>query len=145
MGRAVTEAAAESCGRFGVIAGIDVSAPAAASEFPVYAAPAEFPGKADVIVDFSHHSALAGLLAYAVEAKTPAVIATTGQTDEETALLRDAAKHIPVFFSRNMSLGVNLLIEPVKRRSWRLAKDLTWKSSRSTTNTNWMRRAGPRS
>lgn len=115
MGRAVTEAAAESCGRFGVIAGIDVSAPCAASEFPVYAAPAEFPGKADVIVDFSHHSALAGLLAYAVRSGTPAIIATTGQTDEETALLRDAAKHIPVFFSRNMSLGVNLLIELCKK------------------------------
>lgn len=111
MGRAVAEAAAGSDGKFAVIAGIDVTAPSAASPFPVYTSPAEFPERAEVIVDFSHHSALPGLLEYAVRTKTPAVIATTGHTDEETSLMRDAAGHIPVFFSRNMSLGVNLLIE----------------------------------
>lgn len=41
----------------------------------------------------------------------PAVIATTGHTDEEKAIISRASHHIPVFYSRNMSLGINLLME----------------------------------
>jgi 4-hydroxy-tetrahydrodipicolinate reductase len=110
MGRAVTAAAAASEGAFQIIAGVDIR-PDAESSFPVYASPFEFPGNADVIVDFSHHTALPTVLDYAQKTRTPAVIATTGHTDEERELLCRAADRIPVFFSRNMSLGINLLME----------------------------------
>ena len=68
----------------------------------------------DCIVDFSHHSATEGLLNFAKERKLPIVVATTGHTEEETALICEAAKHTAVFYSRNMSLGIALLIELAK-------------------------------
>ncbi len=68
----------------------------------------------DCIVDFSHHSCVVELLAFAVKKKLPAVIATTGHTEDELAVIRAAADQIPVFFSANMSLGVALLVELAK-------------------------------
>ena len=74
----------------------------------------EAAGTADVIIDFSNHAATPALAEYAVRTGTPLVIATTGQTDEEIAAIKDAAKSVPVFFSANMSLGVALLVELAK-------------------------------
>lgn len=68
----------------------------------------------DCIVDFSHHSLTKELLAFAVEKKLPVVVATTGQTPEEIALIEAAGKEIPVFFSANMSYGIALLVEVAK-------------------------------
>ena len=64
---------------------------------------------ADIIIDFSHHSATADLLDYAKSCGIAAVICSTGHTEEEKALIHDAAKDIPVFFSGNMSLGIAVL------------------------------------
>ena len=64
---------------------------------------------ADVVVDFSHHSAVSEVLAYAKKIGAAAVIGTTGHTDREKALIEDAARRIPVFYSGNMSLGIALL------------------------------------
>ena len=70
--------------------------------------------KADVIIDFSNHAATADLIAYAEATETPVVLATTGHTEEELAIIHDAAKKVPVFFSANMSLGVALLCRLAK-------------------------------
>ena len=64
---------------------------------------------ADVVIDFSHHSAAPDVLRYAEAIGAAAVIGTTGHTPEEKALINDAAKRIPVFFSGNMSLGIAVL------------------------------------
>ena len=64
---------------------------------------------ADMVIDFSHHSAAAHVLRYAVEHNCGAVIGTTGHTPEEKALIQAAAEKIPVFFSGNMSLGIAVL------------------------------------
>ena len=64
---------------------------------------------ADVIVDFSHHTAVAEVLANAQALGCAAVIGTTGHTREEKELILDAAEKIPVFFSGNMSLGIAVL------------------------------------
>lgn len=80
----------------------------------VYRTPQEFSGKADCIIDFSHHSATKHLLAYATATKTPLVLATTGQTEEELAAIEAASVQIPLFFSSNMSLGVAELIRMAK-------------------------------
>ena len=70
---------------------------------------------ADVLIDFSHHTAVADVLAYAKSIGAAAVIGTTGHTPDEKQQIFDAAKEIPVFYSGNMSLGIAVLC--------RLAKD----------------------
>ena len=65
--------------------------------------------EADVIVDFSHHSAVADVLANARALGCAAVIGTTGHTREEKELIFEAAEQIPVFYSGNMSLGIAVL------------------------------------
>lgn len=119
MGKAVTEsvektAASGSTAR--IVAGINIATPDAAPtcSFPTYESIFEFPGEADVIIDFSHHSALPSLLEYATSTGTPIVVATTGHTEDELSLMREASKKVAVFHSGNMSLGVNLLIELCK-------------------------------
>ncbi len=96
-----------------VAAGVDIAEKTA--DFPVYRSFSEIDGKADVIIDFSHPSCLKGLLDYAIKTKTPAVIATTGLNDEEKALIKEASKQVALFFTANMSLGVNLLSALVKK------------------------------
>ena len=65
--------------------------------------------QADVVIDFSHHSAVHALLDWAEKENCPAVICTTGHDETELARIRAAAERIPVFHSGNMSVGVALL------------------------------------
>ena len=65
--------------------------------------------EADVVIDFSHHSAAPEVIAYAKSIGAAAVIGTTGHTLEEKQLILDAAKEMPVFYSGNMSLGIAVL------------------------------------
>ena len=69
---------------------------------------------ADVVIDFSHHSAIASVLAYAKQIGAAAVIGTTGHTQEEKALIYAAAEQIPVFYAGNVSLGIAVLCRLVK-------------------------------
>ncbi|MCD7747889.1 MAG: 4-hydroxy-tetrahydrodipicolinate reductase [Firmicutes bacterium] len=80
----------------------------------MYSSIADFDGDADVIIDFSHHSAAIQLLEYAKSRKIPVVLATTGQTDEEKKAIYDAGGEIPIFFAANMSLGVAVTIKLAK-------------------------------
>ncbi|MBQ9720329.1 MAG: 4-hydroxy-tetrahydrodipicolinate reductase, partial [Oscillospiraceae bacterium] len=77
-------------------------------------APESF-ASADCIVDFSHHSGIRDLLAYARAHRIPAVIATTGHDEAEKAEILAASQEIPVFFSANMSIGIALLVELAKK------------------------------
>ena len=67
------------------------------------------------VVDFSHHSALPAAIAEAVRRGIPYVIGTTGLDESEQAAVAAAAEKIPVVQSGNYSLGVNLLVELVRR------------------------------
>ncbi len=80
-----------------------------------YSLIADFKGNADVVIDFSNHSATKELLDYCTERKLPVVIATTGHTAEEKELIAEAAKSIPVFLSANMSVGVAVLADLCKK------------------------------
>lgn len=93
-----------------ICAGIDLMGEQYA-EFPVYKKVFDLPEKPDVIIDFSHPSALDDLLNYCKMNNVPLVIATTGYTDDERAKITAAAAQIPLFFTFNMSLGINLLVE----------------------------------
>ena len=68
----------------------------------------------EVVIDFSHHSAVGDVLEYAKKVRCAAVIGTTGHTQEEKALIHAAAAEIPVFFSGNMSLGIAVLCNLAK-------------------------------
>ena len=70
---------------------------------------------ADVVIDFSHHTAVADVLAYAKSIGAAAVVGTTGHTPEEKAMIFAAAEEIPVFFSGNMSLGIAVLCRLAKQ------------------------------
>ena len=70
---------------------------------------------ADVVIDFSHHTAVADVLSYAKQIGAAAVIGTTGHTAEEKEMISAAAKDIPVFFSGNMSLGIAVLCRLAKQ------------------------------
>ena len=117
MGKAVTKSVAEA-ENIEIVGGIDIYAENL-SGYPVFSNPSAVPDeitkKADVIIDFSNPSALAGLLEYAVKNSIPAVISTTGLNDAQINLIKDASAKIPVFFSANMSLGVNLVCELAKK------------------------------
>ena len=64
---------------------------------------------ADVLIDFSHHTAVADVLSYARKIGCAVVVGTTGHTAEEKTLIYEAAKELPVFYSGNMSLGIAVL------------------------------------
>ncbi|MBE6730605.1 MAG: 4-hydroxy-tetrahydrodipicolinate reductase [Ruminococcaceae bacterium] len=97
-----------------IVAGVDFqSAPAS---YPVYKYVTEVKEDTDVVIDFSHPSALPSLLQYSKsKCGVPLVLCTTGYSQSEVESLKEASKEIPVFYSRNMSLGINLLIELAKK------------------------------
>lgn len=97
-----------------VIAGIDKVAEKYA-DFPVYSKISDMTEKPDVLIDFSHPSLLDDLLDYCLTNGVAAVIATTGYSDEQIAKIHKASESIPVFFTFNMSLGINLLAELAKK------------------------------
>lgn len=97
-----------------VVAGIDLN-DIQNGQFPIVKYPADLSEKPDVIIDFSHPSALPDLLSYCTINNVPLVAATTGYTADEIAAIRKTAEQIPIFFTFNMSLGINLLVELGKR------------------------------
>lgn len=109
MGRAVASLAAgrDDCR---IAAGIDAAASGVEEGvFPLFSSPGACTVTDGVIIDFSHPSALDGLLHFALTHSIPSVICTTGLAEEQVQALHEAAERIPVFFSANMSLGVNLM------------------------------------
>ena len=97
-----------------VVAGFDIYSETQ-GDCPVFADPAEFSGEADVLVDFSSPSALSGLIDFCLKFKIPPVFCTTGYSAEQIGQIESAAEFIPVFRSGNMSLGINLLTDLIKR------------------------------
>ena len=75
----------------------------------------QFEGQADLIIDFSHHTGTPALMQWAVAHNTAVIMCTTGHDEAEKAVIAEAGKQIPVFFSANMSLGVALLAELAKK------------------------------
>ena len=97
-----------------IVAGVDVFSDNS-SGFPIYSSFDKIGENADVIIDFSNPSALDGMLKYAVSNKVPVVICTTGFSSEQVNVIKKASENTAVFYSGNMSLGINLLIELAKK------------------------------
>ncbi len=119
MGRAVTEMARER-EDISIAAGIDIAG-GSGEAYPVYGSFAECKEKADVVVDFASAKAVDGLLAYCTETGTPVVLCTTGLSEEQQKHVEEAAGHLAILQSANMSLGVNLLLKLVEEGAKALA------------------------
>lgn len=72
-------------------------------------------GDEEVVIDFSHHDATLPLVQWAAERRLPVVIGTTGHTEAERAKILKYAEAIPLVWSGNYSVGVNLLYHLVER------------------------------
>lgn len=97
-----------------LIAGFDQKIAEEPVPFKLYMSPDDCETKADVIIDFSHYTAVPELLDYCIKTKTPVVVATTALGENEKKLLVKAAETIPVFNSANMSLGINSIARMLK-------------------------------
>lgn len=71
--------------------------------------------KGDMLIDFSHHTAIGDVLDYAKKHNCAVVVGTTGHTAEEKELIYQASKTLPVFYSGNMSLGIAVLCRLAKQ------------------------------
>ena len=113
MGQEIARLAAES-EQYEIVAGVD-SYTEKENKFPVYKTLSECKEEFDVIIDFSNASGLEALLSFAKDKKKGVIISTTGHSAEQKELMKESSKEIPVFFSANMSLGINLLIDLAKK------------------------------
>ncbi len=113
MGREVAKMALDGVRGAIPVAGFDIL-PIDTREFPTYTDWNAVEERADCIIDFSSHAGTVAMLHYAVSNSVPVVLATTGHTEEEQAIIAEAAKQIPVFHAANMSLGIALLVELAK-------------------------------
>lgn len=97
-----------------VVAGVD-SHQDENSSIPIYVTAEDISIKADVLIDFSRPDATAIALTACEKKKIACVICTTGLTDETLTKMKEVSKNIPVFYSANMSIGINVLLSLVKQ------------------------------
>lgn len=105
-----------------IVAGVDLNTEPNGL-FPIYPSISEVKEQADVIIDFSNPVLLDELLDYTKKTSTPLVIATTGYSDEQKKKIEDASKSSPIFFTYNMSVGINLLANLAKKATEVLGED----------------------
>lgn len=105
-----------------IVAGIDVNNDSG-MEYPIYKSVNELKIKADVLIDFSHPSLLSSLLDFGKKTSTPLVLCTTGYTNDQVESIKEASHTLPIFYSGNMSLGINLIIELAKKAAAVLGND----------------------
>ena len=98
-----------------IVAGVDLNTDDNGA-FPIYSSINDIKESADAIIDFSNPVLLLNdLLSYSEKTSTPLVIATTGYSDEQKKQIAQASKTTPIFFTYNMSMGVNLLANLAKK------------------------------
>ncbi|SCG83859.1 dihydrodipicolinate reductase [Proteiniborus sp. DW1] len=106
-----------------IVAGIDKNVNNNTGLYPVYSNPYDYNGEVDVIIDFSHPSCLEQMLDFSLDRKIPLVIATTGYSDEQVEKIKKASMKIPIFYSSNYSLGINVLTRALREISQMLSED----------------------
>ncbi len=74
-----------------------------------------WPADADAIIDFTFHTTIRPNLEQATAHNQAYVLGTTGLDDNDKAAVQTAAEKIPLVWAPNMSLGINLLLELVRR------------------------------
>ncbi len=119
MGQVITGLAAEDK-ELEIVAGIDLS-DHVKNAYPVFSSLEDCDVEADVIIDFCSAKAIDGLLRYMVRRQIPAVICTTGISEEQVEKVREASASVAVLKSANMSLGINMLLKLLKEAALTLA------------------------
>lgn len=71
----------------------------------------------DILIDFSATQATLDSLPHLIEFKKPAVIGTTGFSENQISEIKKTSQYIPILLSSNMSLGMNVLFELTQRAS----------------------------
>lgn len=104
-----------------IVAGVDINTES--KDFPIYSTFGEVKEKADVIIDFSNPALLDSMLSFSADTNTPVVIATTGYDDKQKKQIENAAKSSAIFFTYNMSMGINLLANLAKKATEVLGSD----------------------
>ena len=93
-----------------IVAGIDM-ADNGQTDFPVFSSISDCNVEADAIIDFSTPKILTEILTYSKQHKVPAVLCTTGYSDEQLAEIEAATTEAAILKSANMSLGINTLLK----------------------------------
>lgn len=97
------------------VCGVDIKSDLSNSEYPIYPDFSSVKDDVDVVVDFSAPSSLDGILDFCLKNGCPAVLCATGYTSEQVEKIERASSKVALFRSGNMSLGVNLLVDLVKK------------------------------
>lgn len=97
-----------------IAAGVDVYQ-GIENNYPVFSSIRACDVPADVIIDFSSANAVDELLDYCGEKELPVVLCTTGLSKEQLAKVSSISQNTAVLKSANMSLGVNTLIELLRK------------------------------
>lgn len=116
MGTTITNIAKTKFDNVQIVAGFD-RLDRTDGEFPIFSDIEKCNVDFDVIVDFSRANALAGLLTFAKKVQKPIIICSTGYTKEDLEMIEATSKEIPVFRSANMSIGVNVVNNILKKVS----------------------------
>jgi 4-hydroxy-tetrahydrodipicolinate reductase len=96
-----------------IVAGADIQT--TPCDFPVYSSATDCKEEFDAIIDFSHVNSFAAVLSLAESRSKPLVMCTTGLSEDNKNQLRALSEKVAVFHSANMSFGVSVIINLVKK------------------------------
>ncbi|WZL81812.1 4-hydroxy-tetrahydrodipicolinate reductase [Vallitaleaceae bacterium 9-2] len=113
MGHTISKLVADDPGTQ-LVAGIDLDT-TKHFDYPVFSSLEACDVDADVVIDFSVAPAVIPMLTAAIDKNIGVVVCTTGLNEEQVAFVHQAALKIPILFSANMSLGINLMANLVKK------------------------------
>ena len=113
MGQVITSICKED-ENIEIVAGIDLY-DGIQNDYPVFPSLEACDIAADVVIDFCNAKAVDGLLDYCEKTGTPVVLCTTGLSDEQLARVEAVSKNVAVLKSANMSLGINTLMDLLKK------------------------------
>ncbi len=98
------------------VCGVDIKSDFSNSKYQIYQSFNDIEAETvDVVIDFSSPANLNNVLNFCLNKKIPAVLCATGYSQNDVEKIQNASKQIAVFRSGNMSLGVNVLIDLVKK------------------------------
>lgn len=114
MGKKVFEALAQT-ENINAVCGIDIVEDLSSAPYPIYDNFNSVKEIVDVVIDFSAPANLDNVIEFCLHNKIPAVLCATGYTQEQVDKIKLTSEKIAVFRSGNMSLGVNVLVDLVKK------------------------------
>ena len=97
------------------VCGIDRFEDLSNANFPIFTSFDSVKDNIDVVIDFSAPTTLPSILEFCEKNNVPAVLCATGYSEQDVKMVNDASKKVALFRSANMSLGVNVLVDLVKK------------------------------